>query len=92
MNPEKILCLGNYSKWIFTGDMTGILRQRGMFRELELKDDVYNVLFTIHPAYCIYNAEEGIPHLREDLKLFKDTEFEKEGENDWLFTEDEFKI
>ena len=93
INPEKILSLGNYAKYIFTGDITGILRQRGKFNELSFKilgDVTYPILFTIHPAYCIYNAEEGLPMLREDIKLFKDTKFEKES--DWLFTEDEFKI
>ena len=90
INPEKILCLGNYAKYIFTGDITGILRQRGAFRTLSLREREYPVLFTVHPAYCIYNQDEGVPMLREDVKLFKETEFEKES--DWLFTEDEFKI
>ena len=90
INPEKILCLGNYAKYIFTGDITGVLRQRGTFRDLLLKEREYPVLFTIHPAYCIYNEEDGIPLLREDIQLFKSTQFEKE--DDWLFTEEEFRI
>ena len=93
INPEKILCLGNYAKNIFTSNITGILRQRGTFKELPfhiLGDKEYPVLFTIHPAYCIYNTEEGNPMLREDLILFRDTKFERES--DWLFTEDEFKL
>ena len=82
--------MGNYAKYIFTEDITGILRQRGVFKTLSLREKEYPVLFTIHPAYCIYNQEDGVPMLREDIKLFKDTEFEKESE--WLFTEDEFTI
>ena len=90
IDPEKILCLGNYSKYIFNGTTTGILRQRGNFVEYPLEGGrKYPVLFTVHPAYCIYQ-EEGIPLLKQDLKLFRDTEFERYS--DWLFTEDEFKI
>jgi len=91
INPEKILCLGNYAKYIFTGDITGILKKRGKFREYSLGEKKkYPVLLTIHPAYCIYNQEEGIPMLAEDIKFFMDTEFERES--DWLFTEDDFNL
>lgn len=91
VNPEKILCLGNYAKYIFTGDITGILRQRGVFKNLSLREKEYPVLFTIHPAYCIYNEEEGVPLLREDIELFKSKKFERISSS-WLFTEDEFRI
>ncbi len=91
INPEKILCLGNYAKYIFTGDTTGILRKRGRFREYSIGGGrTYQVLLTINPAYCIYNPEEGIPMLAEDIRLFKDTEFEIES--NWLFSEDEFNL
>ncbi len=92
LRPEKILCLGNYAKYIFTGNLQGITRVRGRFLEMPLDNSGkdYNVLFTVHPAYCIYNTEEGIPMLQEDIKLFKDTEFEKES--DWLLTEDDFEL
>ena len=92
VNPEKILCLGNYAKFLFTGNLQGIIRARGRFNNYSLdgSDKEYPVLFTIHPAYCIYNTEEGVPMLQEDIALFRDTEFEKP--DDWLFTEDEFRI
>jgi len=92
VNPEKILCLGNYAKYLFTGDLQGILRQRGTFNEytLEGSDKKYPVLFTIHPAYCIYNSEEGIPMLQNDIEFFKDSEFERQ--TDWLLSEDDFKL
>lgn len=92
INPEKILCLGNYAKYIFTGNYTGILSQRGSFNEysLEGSNEKYPVLFTVHPAYCIYNREEGIPLLRRDIKLFKDTKFERKS--DWLLSEEDFRI
>jgi len=92
VNPEKILCLGNYAKYIFTGNFYGILGQRGEFNSFKLKGSniEYPVLFTIHPAYCIYNSGEGIPILRNDIVLFRDTKFERKS--DWLFSEDDFRI
>lgn len=88
VDPEKILCLGNYAKYMFNGTTTGIMRQRGKFTEYRLKGGKkYPVLFTVHPAYCVYQ-EDGIPLLIEDLKIFRDTKFDRV--DDFLFTEDEF--
>jgi DNA polymerase len=90
VNPEKILCLGNYSKYIFNGTTTGILGQRGTFTKYSFDNDrEYPVLFTVHPAYCIYQ-EEGIPLLKQDLELFRETKIERH--TDWLLSEDDFKI
>jgi uracil-DNA glycosylase len=73
IKPEKILCLGNYAKYMFSGNLQGILRQRGHFMEGDIGDGyVFPVLFTIHPAYCIYNREEGTEFLRQDIALFKE--------------------
>ena len=91
VNPEKILCLGNYAKYIFTNSLQGILRQRGHFMDGNVGDVVYPVLFTIHPAYCIYNREEGIELLRKDIALFKEKTFERRFD-EWLFSEDDFKL
>lgn len=92
VNPEKILCLGNYAKYIFTNRIGGILNQRGTFNEFSLEgsNEKYPVLFTVHPAYCIYNSEEGIQLLNKDIKLFKDTKFERKS--DWFLSEDEFMV
>ena len=91
VNPEKILCLGNYAKYLFTGETQGVLRQRGSFVEYDMGGGYeFPVLFTVHPAYCVYNSLEGIPILRADIEKFKDTKFEKRI--DWLFKEEEFLI
>jgi uracil-DNA glycosylase family 4 len=92
VNPEKILCLGNYAKYIFTGNYYGILKERGSFNEHRIENDgtVFPVLFTIHPAYCIYNREDGTGLLERDIKLFKESQFERQS--DWLFDEHEFLI
>lgn len=93
INPEKILCLGNYAKYIFTGDTMGTLRRRGKFRNFSFDEDdyiEYPVLFTINPSYCIYNEEDGLRMLREDIKLFKETDFERKS--DWMFSKEDFLI
>jgi DNA polymerase len=91
VNPEKILCLGNYAKYPFTGSYYGVLKERGEFVERNIDDKtVFNILFTIHPAYCIYNEGEGIKMLRNDIMLFKNTVFERRS--DWFFDEEEFMI
>lgn len=92
VKPEKILCLGNYAKYLFTGNFQGVLRERSVFRECTLDGSniLYPVLFTIHPAYCIYNTEEGLPMFKSDIDIFNNAVFEIKV--DWLFSEDEFKI
>lgn len=91
VDPEKILCLGNYAKSIFTGNTTGVLRERGKFRTYSFGDyKEYPVLFTIHPAYCIYNQEDGLPMLKEDILLFRNTKFEKKSS--WLLSEEDFLV
>jgi len=91
IDPEKILVLGNYAKYFFTGDMEGITRQRGSFRHFRLDNTTreYPVLFTIHPAYAIYNPD-AIKMLEEDVRLFRRTKFS--NENPWMFDEDDFKL
>lgn len=92
VNPEKILCLGNYAKYIFTGNLQGILRQRGNFMKGKVDDDhEFPVLFTVHPAYCIYNAEEGTALLRKDITLFKEKQFERRFDN-WLLSKEDFMV
>lgn len=92
IRPEKILCLGNYAKYIFTGNLQGILRERGHFMEGEIGDGYsFPVLFTVHPAYCIYNREEGMEFLYKDISLFKEKSFQRRFD-EWLLSEDDFKI
>ena len=92
IRPEKILCLGNYAKYIFTENFQGILRERGSFMNGDIGDGYeFPVLFTIHPAYCIYNRDEGIEMLRSDIELFKSRTFERRYD-EWLLTEDDFRI
>lgn len=92
VNPEKILCLGNYAKYYFTESYEGVMSQRGVFRQYQLDPSTrsYPVLITVHPAFILYNEELGLPALQEDLKLFK--EFKNTPDENWGFTEDEFNV
>jgi len=91
VNPEKILCLGNFAKYYFTESWDGIMSQRGTFRQYKLDETSrdFPVLFTIHPAFLIYQ-EERIKELQADLALFK--EFKNTVEENWTFKEEEFAI
>lgn len=90
LNPEKVLCLGNYAKYLFTGEAQGVLRQRGIFTEYDIGGG-YNIpaIFSVHPAYCVYNPD-GVKYLREDIIRFRDTRFERKI--DWLIKEEEFLV
>jgi uracil-DNA glycosylase family 4 len=91
IQPEKVLCLGNYAKYIFTGTTIGILKQRGRFEEFDLGHNIIiPVLYTINPSYCVHNREEGLGMLREDIKFFKEAKFEKKVS--WLLPEEDFLI
>ena len=90
VNPEKIICFGNYSKYIFTGETQGVLRQRGGFNDFDIGGGyTFPVIFSIHPAYCAYNLD-GIRYMRDDILRFRDTKFERRI--DWLFKEEEFLL
>ncbi len=92
IKPEKILCLGNYAKYIFSGNLGGILRERGHFMEGDIGDGYsFPVLFTVHPAYCIYNREEGEAFLKKDIALFRRKSFQRRFD-EWLLSEDDFRI
>lgn len=92
VNPEKILCLGNYAKYYFTESYQGVMSQRGVFRQYQLDENSrsYPVLITVHPAFLMYNEEVGLPALKADLKLFK--EFKNTADENWGFTEEEFTV
>lgn len=90
LDPDKVLCLGNYAKYIFTNETQGVLRQRGVFNEWDIGGG-YTIpaIFTIHPAYCIYNPD-GVRYLREDIIKFRDTKFD--NRINWMFKEEEFLL
>lgn len=92
IDPEKILCLGNYAKYYFDKNTFGILKARGKFRNFKIDSTTreYPVLYTIHPAYALYNQDEGEDILLEDLHKFAAKMVS--NSNRWLFSEEDFKL
>lgn len=87
VSPQKIICLGNYAKYFFTGNLYGVLKQRGNMNIARLENMEIPYMITIHPAYCIYN-DQGQEILLEDFKTFKNFTTQH---TDW-FDKEEFNI
>jgi len=73
VDPEKILILGNYAMGTMIGRSSGILRMNGVDGTLKEYGRLPYVI-SIHPAYCIYNKEEGPQMLTEAITIFKELE------------------
>jgi len=69
LKPSKILTLGSYAYFTLTGnrsimkDINGVLDYNEEFGT--------QVVYSVHPAYVIYNPEEGQKMLCESIKCFK---------------------
>jgi uracil-DNA glycosylase family 4 len=69
LDPEKILTLGNYALWSMF-KQEGISKRNGEIERLyEFNVNAYK---SVHPAFCIYNREEGIEKLRYSIESFKE--------------------
>jgi DNA polymerase len=73
MEPEKLLILGNYAMNSILGRPSGILKVNssdGRFMNDEFLKGLPYVV-SVHPAYCIYNSEEGPGLLKESISKFQ---------------------
>lgn len=73
IEPEKMLILGNYAMAAMLGRSSGILRMNGVDGTLKEYDRLPYIV-SIHPAYCIYNSDDGPGKLNEALINFKNLE------------------
>lgn len=75
MKPEGVLILGNYAMFTVTENNTGIISLNAtVLTGVEPKHDFrFNIpyVLSIHPAYCIYNKNEGRVMLAESISAFK---------------------
>lgn len=71
VEPEKMLILGNYAMGTMLGRNTGIIRMNGVDGTLKEFDRLPYVI-SVHPAFCIYNRDEGPQKLEEAIKAFKE--------------------
>jgi DNA polymerase len=71
IEPEKVLILGNYAMGTMLGKHSGIVVLNATNGNLK---DYKNVPFVIsvHPAYTIYNHDEGLQKLEEAIEKFKE--------------------
>jgi DNA polymerase len=72
IEPEKVLILGNYAMGTMLGRHSGIVKYNAT--EGLLNSYFKNVPFVIsvHPAYTIYNKDDGLQKLEEAIEKFKD--------------------
>lgn len=76
MKPEGVLILGNYAMFTVTGNDSGIISMNAAaLSESEVDYALrFNIpyVLSIHPAYCIYNKNEGTMMLAESIRKFKE--------------------
>lgn len=70
VNPEKIIAFGNYARGSLNGIYSGIIKNNGLVEHNGLFNKF--VIYSVHPAYSIYNKEDGIPMLDRSIRIFKD--------------------
>jgi len=71
IEPEKVLILGNYAMGTMLGKYSGIAALSGANGYLrEYKNTPFVV--SVHPAYALYNKDEGIKKLNVAMEKFKE--------------------
>jgi uracil-DNA glycosylase len=68
MQPKAILSLGGYAMSRITGVSDGIMRMNSSVSEYK----GIPVVFSVHPAMCIYRGDDGRRLLERSIKEFKE--------------------
>jgi DNA polymerase len=71
IGPEKVLILGNYAMGTMLGRSSGIVRLNAVEGNLREYGNIPFVT-SVHPAYTIYNRENGLEKLTESIEKFKE--------------------
>jgi DNA polymerase len=71
IGPEKALILGNYAMGTMLGRNSGIVRLNAVEGNLREYGNIPFVT-SVHPAYAIYNKDEGLEKLTESIEKFKE--------------------
>jgi DNA polymerase len=69
---EKVLILGNSAMGTMLGKHSGIVKFNATEGLLESYYKNVPFVISVHPAYAIYNRDEGIEKLTESIEKFKD--------------------
>lgn len=69
IDPEKIIGFGNFARGTLTGHYSSIIKYNGSTERIY----PYNkrAIFSVHPAYCIYDPKKGIEKLDYAIQNFK---------------------
>jgi len=72
IEPEKVLILGNYAMGTLLGRSSGIVKMNGTdgFLSGEFRNTPF--VISVHPAYTIYNKDDGLQKLEEAIEKFKE--------------------
>lgn len=68
--PEKMIAFGNYARGALSGQYTGIVKYNGWVDTLN--DYEMHVIYSVHPAYCIYQKQAGEKLLENSIKKFRE--------------------
>ena len=68
VRPEKMIAFGNYARGSLNGSYQGIVSHNGWIETLEEYEMC--VVYSVHPAYCIYQKEAGIKLLEKSIEKF----------------------
>lgn len=69
LKPEKIITFGNFAKGTMGGSYSGIVSQNGNFFQNE--HFTVPMIASVHPAYCIYNEEDGVKQINYAIGRFR---------------------
>lgn len=72
IEPEKVLILGNYAMGTMLGKHSGIVKYNATEGNLEPYYKNAPFVISVHPAYTIYNHDEGLVKLTESIEKFNE--------------------
>lgn len=72
IEPEKILILGNYAMGTMLNKHSGIVKYNATEGNLDPYYKNTPFVISVHPAYTIYNKDDGLQKLEEAIEKFKD--------------------
>jgi len=70
VKPEKMIAFGNFAKGSLNGSFTGIVKYNGWIEPVSSYG--IHVVYSVHPAYCIYQGDVGKVMLKKSIEKFRD--------------------
>ena len=70
IKPEKMIAFGNFAKGSLNNSFTGIVKYNGWIEPVSSYG--IHVVYSVHPAYCIYQGDAGKVMLKKSIEKFRD--------------------